>query len=101
MRARAGSDRLRHRSWMLQQGGRWFRSVSAIFPIGIAISLDGRRASVTNNKLGALLVVDLARRKVVTRIPAVSFPTGSPSPDGGKIFVPNNAPGRTVIDAPR
>ncbi|GAA0912538.1 serine/threonine-protein kinase [Streptomyces thermoalcalitolerans] len=79
-------------------------SVSSIrvggHPEEVAVSPDGRRAYVTNERSGSVSVIDTATNKVDGTIPVGSFPKGvEVSPDGHRAYVANLGSGSvSVID---
>ncbi|GAA1007162.1 serine/threonine-protein kinase [Streptomyces thermogriseus] len=79
-------------------------SVSSIrvggHPEGVAVSPDGRRAYVTNERSSSVSVIDTATNKVDRTIPVGSFPKGvEVSPDGHRAYVANLGSGSvSVID---
>ena len=61
------------------------------FPIGIAISPDGKRDYVANNLEGTLSIIDLKRVAMLGTIVADAYPTGvAITPDGSELYVPSN-----------
>lgn len=59
-------------------------------PMGIAIARDGKRAFVTTGRAGAVVVIDIAARKVATVIPAVGKrPWGIAIAPSGLVFTAN------------
>jgi YVTN family beta-propeller protein len=69
-------------------------------PAHVVASADGKLAFVTDSEKSAVLVVDLANRKVVRTVKTDSYPHGLRlSPDGGELFVANVKGGTvSVID---
>lgn len=72
-------------------------------PAHVVASGDGKLAFVTDSEKNAVLVVDLASRKVVRSIETDSYPHGLRlSPDGRELFVANVKGGTvSIIDAAR
>jgi YVTN family beta-propeller protein len=59
----------------------------ARYPAGLAVSPDGRRLYVAENLADSLAVVDLARRTVVQRLPAGSYPYDVAVGTDGTVYV--------------
>lgn len=78
-----------------------FRVPLGRMPAHVVPSRDGRRAFTTNSGDDAVLVVDLAARRVVDTIRTCAFPHGLRlSPDGRELYVACvNASAVAVIDA--
>ena len=53
------------------------------FPIGVAVTPDGRHAYVANDSSNNVAVIDTASNTVVATVPVGSAPLGSPSPRTG------------------
>jgi YVTN family beta-propeller protein len=70
-------------------------------PIGVAVSPDGSRVYVTNNRSpGTVLVIDTTSNAVTATVPGGSFPFGvAVTPDGGKVYFTNEGSNTaSVID---
>ncbi len=68
-------------------------------PLGVVFTPDGRRAVVALSVLNEVVIVDLAEREVISRIPVGVCPYGMVlAPDGRTLFVSNFGGGRAEED---
>ncbi len=94
-----GTDTLRRRISLLRAGDKYLGAG----PSGLALSPDGATLYVTLGNENAVAAVDIARAKVLGRIPTGWFPSDvAPSADGKTLFVANlkniSGPGTYTIN---
>ncbi|MHC1757730.1 MAG: PKD domain-containing protein [Methanosarcina sp.] len=60
------------------------------YPMGVAVTLDGKKVYVTNLNDNTVSVIDATKNKVTATIPVGSDPRGvAVSPDGKRVYVPH------------
>ncbi|MGA9187251.1 MAG: PGF-pre-PGF domain-containing protein, partial [Methanosarcina sp.] len=60
------------------------------YPMGVAVTLDGKKVYVTNFFDHTISVIDATKNKVTTTIPVGNAPRGvAVSPDGKRVYVPH------------
>ena len=70
-----------------------------LYPVGAAITPDGKRVYITNNGSDSVSIIDTATNTVVKSIPVGVNPHGvAVTPDGKRVYVATNNGGVWVID---
>ncbi|HII91418.1 MAG TPA: PKD domain-containing protein, partial [Methanosarcina sp.] len=60
------------------------------YPMGVAVTLDGKKVYVANSNSNTVSVIDATKNKVTATIPVGNYPSGvAVSPDGKRIYVTN------------
>ncbi|HET8685234.1 MAG TPA: PKD domain-containing protein, partial [Methanosarcina sp.] len=70
------------------------------YPVGVAVTLDGKKVYVTNFFGGTISVIDAIKDKVTATIPVGNAPRGvAISPDGKRVYLPNvgNRSNNTIL----
>jgi YVTN family beta-propeller protein/beta propeller repeat protein len=60
------------------------------YPMGVAVTLDGKKVYVANSNSNTVSVIDTTKNKVTATIPGGNDPRGvAVSPDGKRVYVPH------------